>query len=409
MLFSNFSSAYVRSLPACTLAILITGTAVTASGQSVGVSVELLDSPAPVNSHLSRVVSDTSGQIYLSWVSEEGDLARFSYSKLAESGWSRPELISSGSDWFVNWADFPMLSVNGDNMAAHWLRMSAEGTYDYNIEASFSDVQNQDWSEPRVIHSDGVSAEHGFVSMLPLKDGSTLITWLDGRNTKNGDEYGEMTLRAGIFSSSGQILSEWKLDSRACDCCQTSSAMTSSGPVVVYRDRSAEEIRDIAMTRYLNGQWTEPRPVHEDNWQIAGCPVNGPSVSAKNEQVAVAWFTAKDDTPKVQLALSSDSGASFTAPVLVASPETNGRVGTALLDSGKIIVSWIDTSSIEAKIMLSVFSGEAELLQQVEVANTSASRRSGFPIIESVGESVYISWTDLSDSLQVRVARVSVK
>jgi hypothetical protein len=409
MLFFNFSSAYVRSLTACTLAILITGTAVTASGQSVGISVELLDSPAPVNSHLSRVVSDTSGQIYLSWVNEEGDLARFSYSQLTESGWSRPELISSGSDWFVNWADFPMLSVNGDNMAAHWLRMSAEGTYDYNIEASFSDVQNQDWSEPRVIHSDGVSAEHGFVSMLPLKDGSTLITWLDGRNTKNGDEYGEMTLRAGIFSSSGQILSEWELDSRACDCCQTSSAMTSSGPVVVYRDRSAKEIRDIAMTRYLNGRWTEPRPVHEDSWQIAGCPVNGPSVSAKYEQVAVAWFTAKDDTPKVQLALSSDSGASFTAPVLVASPETNGRVGTALLDSGKIIVSWIDTSSAQAKIMLSVFSNEAELLQQVEVAKTSASRRSGFPIIESVGESVYVSWTDLSDSPQVRVARVSVK
>ena len=409
MLFFNFSSAYVRSLTACTLAILITGTAVTASGQSVGISVELLDSPAPVNSHLSRVVSDTSGQIYLSWVNEEGDLARFSYSQLTESGWSRPELISSGSDWFVNWADFPMLSVNGDNMAAHWLRMSAEGTYDYNIEASFSDVQNQDWSEPRVIHSDGVSAEHGFVSMLPLKDGSTLITWLDGRNTKNGDEYGAMTLRAGIFSSSGQILGEWELDSRACDCCQTSSAMTSSGPVVVYRDRSAKEIRDIAMTRYLNGRWTEPRPVHEDSWQIAGCPVNGPSVSAKYEQVAVAWFTAKDDTPKVQLALSSDSGASFTAPVLVASPETNGRVGTALLDSGKIIVSWIDTSSAQAKIMLSVFSNEAELLQQVEVAKTSASRRSGFPIIESVGESVYVSWTDLSDSPQVRVARVSVK
>jgi hypothetical protein len=149
--------------------------------------------------------------------------------------------------------------------------------------------------------------------------------------------------------------------------------------------------------------------VHEDNWQIAGCPVNGPSVSARNEQVAVAWFTAKDDTPKVQLALSSDSGASFTAPVLVASPETNGRVGTALLDSGKIIVSWIDTSSAQAKIMLSVFSNEAELLLQVEVAKTSASRRSGFPIIESVGESVYVSWTDLSDSPQVRVARVSVK
>lgn len=391
------------------LAILITKFAVAATGEPTNVSVEPLTSPAPANSHLSRVVSDNSGQIYLSWVSEEGDLARFSFSILTGAGWSSPIDISSGTDWFVNWADFPMLSVNGDNMVAHWLRMSAEGTYDYNIEASFSDARDQHWSEPRVIHSDGVSAEHGFVSMLPLNEGNTLITWLDGRNTKNGDEYGEMTLRAGIFNSSGQTLNEWELDSRACDCCQTSSAMTSSGPIVVYRDRSAGEIRDIAMTRYVNGQWTEPRPVHEDNWQIAGCPVNGPSVSARDERVAVAWFTARDDRPKVQLALSSDGGANFSAPVLVASPETNGRVGTALLDSGKIVVSWIDTAEAEAKIMLSVFSAEAELLQQVEVAKTSASRRSGFPIIESVGDSVYISWTDLSDSPQVRVARVSVK
>lgn len=394
---------------ACISAILIAGTAVSASGQSVGISIEFLESPAPANSHLSRVTSDSSGRVYLSWVSEEGDLAGLSYSKLTGTGWSRPEQISSGTDWFVNWADFPMLSVNGGNMVAHWLRMSAEGTYDYNIEASFSDVQNQDWSEPRVIHNDGVSAEHGFVSMLPLNEGNTLITWLDGRNTKNGNEYGEMTLRAGIFNSSGQTLNEWELDSRACDCCQTSSAMTSSGPVVVYRDRSAGEIRDIAMTRYVDGQWTEPSPVHADNWQIAGCPVNGPSVSARDEQVAVAWFTAKDDTPKVQLILSSDSGASFSAPILVASPETNGRVGTALLDSGKIVVSWIDTSAAEAKIMLSVFSAEAELLQQVELAEISASRRSGFPIIEGVGNSVYASWTDLSDSPQVRVARVEVK
>ena len=397
------------SLFASLMVSLITATTFAATEESAIIYVELLASPAPANSHLSRVVSDASGQVYLSWVSEEGDLARLSYSILTEKGWNSPVDISSGTDWFVNWADFPMLSVNESGMVAHWLRMSAEGTYDYNIEASFSDARNQQWSEPRVIHSDGVSAEHGFVSMLPLNKSNTLITWLDGRNTKTGDEYGEMTLRAGIFDNSGQNLREWELDSRACDCCQTSSAMTSSGPIVVYRDRSAGEIRDIAITRYVDGQWTEPSLVHQDNWQIAGCPVNGPSVSARDEQVAVAWFTAKDDTPKVQLALSSDGGASFAAPILVASPTTNGRVGTALLDSGKIIVSWIDTSSAEAKIMLSVFSSEAEPLQQFEVAKTSASRRSGFPIIESVEKLVYVSWTDLRDSPQVRVARVSVE
>ena len=215
-----------------------------------------------------------------------------------------------------------------------------------------------------------------------------------------------MTLRAGVFDAAGKTLDEWELDHRVCDCCQTSSALTAKGPIVVYRDRSENEIRDTSMIRYINGEWTEPQSIHDDNWQISGCPVNGPSVSANEEQVAVAWFTAKGDTPKVQLALSADSGDSFSSPIVVASPKTNGRVGTAILDSGEIVVSWMDTTEEDAVIMLSLFSAEGKLLDNYEVAKSSASRRSGFPIIEEVGNSVYVSWTDISSSPQVKVARL---
>ena len=73
---------------------------------------------------------------------------------------------------------------------------------------------------------------------------------------------------------------------------------------------------------------------------------------------------------------------------------------------GEVVVSWIDTSVADAKIMLSLFSSEGELLNSIDVAKTRASRRSGFPIIESVGDTVYVSWTDVSDTPRVRVARV---
>lgn len=372
-------------------------------------SLELLPTPAAINSSLSRIVSDEKGQIYLSWVSQQNELAQLFFSKLTENTWSDPVVVSEGTDWFVNWADFPVLAVNNGNIAAHWLRMSANGTYDYDIEASFYDVHAKSWTNARVIHTDNVSAEHGFVSMLPMSEERTMITWLDGRNTKVGDEYGEMTLRAGVFDSGGETLNEWELDNRVCDCCQTSSAMTEKGPIVVYRDRSENEIRDISVMRYSAGEWTAPRSVHNDNWQINGCPVNGPSISASGKQVAVAWFTAKDDTPKVQLVLSADSGDSFSSPIVVASPKTNGRVGTALLDSGDVVVSWIDTTDSEARIMLSRFTPEGKLLDKTEIAKTSASRRSGFPIIESVGDSVYVTWTDISDTPIIRVARASFK
>ncbi|MDD9891778.1 MAG: hypothetical protein OXU30_15750 [Gammaproteobacteria bacterium] len=369
------------------------------------VHLQELPSPAIENSKLSRLTSDEQGNLYLSWVTESGDSASLFYSQLTERGWSDPQAISSGSNWFVNWADFPALSVNEGNKAALWLRMSAEGTYDYDIDSRFYAAASNEWSNTATLHKDGVSAEHGFVAMLPLSGGSTLISWLDGRNTKVANGYGEMTLRAGIFNSRGATVQEWEVDARVCDCCQTSAALTEKGPIIVYRDRSSEEIRDIYSARYDSGAWTTPKPVYSDNWQIAGCPVNGPAVVADGSFVAVSWFTAKDDLAKVQLAVSDDSGDKFSEPVLVAAEGTIGRVDTAILKSGGIVVSWLDTSEEHAKIMLSHYDRDLQLLDRTEVATTSASRRSGFPIIEAIADSVYITWTDITDTPSVKIAR----
>lgn len=375
------------------------------SGATAQSQLQNLPSPAPSNSSLSRVVANESGEIYLSWVSQDAGQATLAYSRLSSEGWNTPKVISQGSDWFVNWADFPVLSVDSSGMVAHWLQTSAQGTYDYDIRARFYSRNSQAWTNPKTVHTDGISAEHGFVSMLPLDDGTTLITWLDGRETKRGDTPGAMTLRAGVFDKAGTVVKEWELDHRVCDCCQTSSAMTEKGPIVVYRDRTAQEVRDIFTTQLIDGVWTSPKPIHNDNWQIAGCPVNGPSVAAKNNRVAVAWFSAKDDTPKVQLVMSNDNGLSFSEPLVVETPNTNGRVGTAILDSGSIVVSWIDTTNA-ARIMLSRYDTNGKFLGHTEVARSSESRRSGFPIIEAVGNSVFITWTDISSVPQVKVARI---
>lgn len=381
------------------LSILITSYA---AGQD---QLTRLPSPAPANSSLSRVVADESGEIYLSWVSQDAEQATLAFARLTSEGWDAAKVISEGRDWFVNWADFPVLSVDSSGMVAHWLQMSATGTYDYEIRARFYAQDKATWTEARTIHTDGISAEHGFVSMLPLNDGTTLISWLDGRETVHSEPRGAMTLRAGIFDKSGANVSEWELDHRVCDCCQTSSAMTENGPIIVYRDRSQQEVRDIYATRLVDGAWTLPQAIYNDNWQIAGCPVNGPSVAAMNKRVAVAWFNAKDDVPKIQLVLSTDSGLSFSEPIVVESPNTNGRIDTTILDSGNIIVSWMDTAG-EAKIMLSRYDINGELLSTTEVAGSSPSRRSGFPIIEAVGNSVYVTWTDIDATPQVKVARI---
>jgi len=381
--------------------------------------VSMVDIPLAVNSSLSRVVTDGKGGLYLSWVSTQGEMSSLSYARLERDVWQAPQVIAQGNDWFVNWADFPSLVVNEDTMAAHWLRKSAAGSYDYDVRAAFFQSASQSWSQPITVHKDGVSAEHGFVSMLPLSEGRTFIAWLDGRNTKSPvlpheagtghkghNMRGAMTVRAGIFDRDGKTLDEWQLDGRACDCCQTSAALAASGPVVVYRDRSDEEIRDIYITRLIDGRWSEPLAVYHDGWQIAGCPVNGPAVVAHGEQVAVAWFSARDDSPEVKLALSNDNGATFSAPVMVSGQDTIGRVGASYLDSGQIAVSWVDVLDETASVMLALYDSDGSLLERVKVAQTQSSRRSGFPVITSLGSDVYVSWTDISREAQVRLARV---
>lgn len=377
--------------------------------------ITMLKSPAGESSSLSRLSADSSGEVLLSWVESDGDSEALYFSTLLNQEFTEREMIASGTDWFVNWADFPFVVATGQSMTAHWPQKRDEGTYNYDVVAVFRDPETKAWSEPRIIHTDGVSAEHGFVGMLPVAGNKTFITWLDGRNTgagshgshdASGHGSGGMTLRAGIFTSSGSTQNEWELDSLVCDCCQTSVARSSLGPVVVYRDRTQFEIRDIYITRLVNGAWTSPTPVYEDNWEIAGCPVNGPSVAALEKQVAVGWFSAKDDLPTVRLSLSADNGATFTKTVTVARQNTNGRVSLAMLESGKVVISWLETDGKQALIKVAVYDYNGDLLDSATVAETSASRQSGFPVMTSTGDDVFVTWTDVSSEKQVRIARV---
>ena len=377
-------------------------------------TVETIENPAGENSSLPNLFTAQNGDVYFSWIEKQKKKTQLFFSKEENGQWSRPAMVSEGDNWFVNWADFPSLMVNNDQMAAHWLQKSAEGTYDYDVKVSFSSDAGKNWDTPFTPHTDGVQAEHGFVSMLPMKEGKTFITWLDGRNTKSeGHSAGShghgsaMTLRGAIFDRSGKPLEEWELDDSVCDCCQTSAAMASNGPIVVYRDRSENEIRDISIVRYVNGTWTKPQPINVELWKIQGCPVNGPATAAINDQVAVAWYTAKNGFPQVKLTFSGDAGESFSTPIMVSEGKTSGRVGITSLPDGSVVMSWMDTKEDKAEIMVAQYKKEGTLVKKLKVAETAATRASGFPVIASTGNKVYIAWTETNDLKTVKTAKIN--
>lgn len=361
-------------------------------------------SPAKEMASLPHLIKGEDSNLYLSWV-EKGDSnwVEFKYSVLNGSKWSEPELIARGNNWFVNWADYPMIAVDREgNKMAHYLVKSTGGTYSYDVNVVIKPVTENSWSHPIIPHKDGTPTEHGFVTIIPQNDGTFLLSWLDGRNTGGGEHSEEshgsgdaMTIRTATLDMQANLTNEEELDSRVCDCCQTSGAMISSGPVIVYRDRSMNEIRDVSFVKKVNNQWTTPQSVANDNWNIAGCPVNGPRLAALKDQFAVAWFTAANDTPTVKLAFGNEE--SFNEPIIIDDGMPIGRVDIILLDQQTALVSWMMNQDEKTVINVRTVKKDGTLGKITTVAETNNSRGSGFPQMEKMGNQVYFAWTNLQE------------
>lgn len=357
-----------------------------------------IDPPAQPGSLAPNLSVSPSGRVYLTWIEPLGESDHaLSFSVLEGSRWDVPRTVARGRGWLVNWADFPsLLPVSDDTLFAHWLVLRDVSREAYDIHVARSTDGGATWSGPVVPHRDGTQSEHGFVSMWPVGTHEAGLVWLDGRKSAGGDA-GEMTLRSARMDEQGALHDEVELDGRVCDCCQTAAATTADGPVIAYRDRDPSEIRDISVVRLRDRSWTPPMPASDDRWQIAGCPVNGPALDARGTTLALAWFTAAGNVPRVFVSFSRDSGATFEPPIRVDDDHPLGRVAVGVTGTGRALVSWLEQRGDAAEIRVrGVTPGLAPGAAAV-VASTSAARVSGFPRMRIAGDRVVFAWTEPSD------------
>lgn len=380
----------------------------------------VLDNPVQSGSRYPNLYKDNTGRLYMSWLSPiEEDIAAHLYSTYKDGRWTAPKTSRIDTDFFVNWADFPsVVGYDGTELAAHRLRKIEGGTYAYNVQVSFYNEESGRWNEEITPHQDETATEHGFVSLEPMNSDKVLAVWLDGRETADraDDEYSDtsksMTIRSAEISRSGVVTNRSVIDDTVCDCCQTDLTKTEDGYIAVYRGRTAEEIRDIKLSRYNteSGTWSAPISVHEDNWQIMACPVNGPRVAANGNRVAVAWFTAEGDNPRVLLAQSDDGGRTFGEPVQMNQPEylALGRADLAMTDDGTVHVSWMQKFEEKGYVMMREVQPDGTISDPQTVGVTDDSRASGFPRIALIDDSLIFAWTQTEPIRRVRTAKVDL-
>ena len=371
--------------------------------------VTRVDPPARPGA-LGPNLSQDGKAVLLSWLEpphpgvkpQDGNYA-LRLSRFENGRWSEPSTVASGTDFFANWADFPSVTADArGRLLAHWAAKSGGETYAYDVRLALSSDHGRTWKPLGTAHDDRTPTEHGFVSAAPEGDRVRLF-WLDGRATAGGK--GAMALRTALVGDA--VGASTVLDRKVCDCCQTGAAATAGGALVVYRDRSDGEVRDVAAVRLEGNRWSVPAPVHRDGWEIGGCPVNGPAVAAAGRRVAVAWYTQAADRPRVQVAFSNDAGASYGRPAIVDARAPLGRVDVVLDENGDALVLWVASEAGAAAIRLARVTPAGMVGPALSVAPTEPGRSSGFPRLERTGDTLVAAWIEATDPPRLRAATIT--
>ena len=376
-------------------------------------SIEPVPSPAGADTAQPQLSVSHRG-VLLSWIERAGGQATLKFAERTGSGWTPVRAVASGSNWFVNWADVPsVVRLDDGTLAAHWLQKSGADTYAYDVRLSYSTDDGKTWATSFTPHHDGTTTEHGFATLFQMPGAGLGLVWLDGRNMKGGGHGSgghsapgndDMSLRFSSFGRDWRQMAETSLDLRVCECCPTAVAVTSDGPIVAYRDRSAEEIRDIYIARLENGRWTEGRPIHADGWRVPACPVNGPALSANGRHVAVAWFNAKDDQPKSFAALSEDAGRTFGQPIRLDDEASLGRVDVELLPDGSALAAYMEFADQKAQFRVRRIDRGGGRSAPITIGGMTGNRSSGYPRMALAGQELVFAWTASAASPQVSTA-----
>lgn len=340
-----------------------------------------------------------SSRAWLVWTEDvEGGQGLYGASFEDES-WSDPVAIASGAEWFVNWADAPRIGVNGSVLVATWLDRLGGGTYAYGVRFKTSADRGKAWSTSRFLHSDRSPTEHGFASLVPLGDGGFAALWLDGRGMGSDAGPGTMAVRTTVIGKDGSIGDEIQLDERVCECCPTDMVALADGSLVVaYRDRSEAEVRDIVVQRGRPGDrtsWKRARFLLEDGWRIPGCPVNGPSLDARENRVALAWYTGAEARAHVRVAFSDAGVSSFGRSVDCESVNAVGRVQVAYMNGGAAVV-WMDEDPEIGSNWFVRWVGEDLVLEEALcLGSAKGDRRAGYPTLQRLGDRLLCLFTDV--------------
>lgn len=287
------------------------------------------------------------------------------------------------------------------------------------------------------LHSPELSGSRGWHSLFVAPAGQVHAVWLDARPLpgKVSASRSERLLSRiapsahahehpagmGLYRlawDGGPPPEARRLFEPVCECCKTTMAIGSDGSVyAAWRHIYPDNYRDIAFAVSRDGgaRFADPVRVHDDGWQIDGCPDDGPSmvVDAK-DRVHLIWPTVIQE--KMDMGIfyaSTGDGSSFSprAPLPVAGGMDPSHPQLALDGSGLLVAVWDEVIDEKRRIVMAravpASDGATSWSEPQLLDDPAEGASASYPVAAATGTGVLVAWTSQSgDDSVIRLRRV---
>jgi BNR repeat-like domain len=384
----------------------------TAATEPVRVSVNDADAAEP------GVGAASDGSVFVAWVEHgKGGAADvwLSHFDAQAKPQGAPVRVNATAGEATAWhGDPPMVVVAPDNTIFVTWTAGVKGVkHASTLYLSASRDGGRSFDAPVKVNDDTKPAAHGMHSLAVSPDGRVYVAWLDERNVappppaKPGAAHVHKESNREVFfaasTDGGRTFhANRRIASEVCPCCKTMLAAGADGRVYAsWRQVLPGEFRHIAVAASTDGGQTFSTPtiVHDDKWQIAGCPVSGAALSlAANGTLSVLWYTAGEaGTPGLYRSESRDGGRTFAPRTPLA--RSSGR-GTPVLLKGDgqqqqhLLAVWEERGEGASTRIAT-----AQLKDDGQAPSSNTVAGSGeLPVATRTGEQVFVAYVSETDA-----------
>ena len=282
------------------------------------------------------------------------------------------------------------------------------------------------FSPARFTHDQSLSGARGWEALTVGANGAVHAVWLDGREASkkiaamshNGTPHkGQppQEIYYGTLAADGRMI-ETKIADEVCFCCKTSVAVDSRGAVyAAWRHVFPGSMRDIAFAKSIDGgrHFSQLVRVSEDNWELNGCPEDGPSLAVDpSGTIHIAWATVVNEGEplKALFYATSRDGKVFSPRTRIpATPgATPGHPQLALTSDGGVRIVFDETTGGVRRVSLARVS-RGNGIQAPEVL--SGDEAASHPVIvQTTPGALLVAWTSRpvtpANTSTIRLSRV---